>query len=561
MDIVILDLEWNASYSRRRRGYINEIIEFGAVKCNEKLEVLDRFTSFVKPQVGKRINSIISDLTSITDENLTDGLAFMQVVSRFRKWAGECVVVTWGTSDILALIDNCRYFSGDMHVPFLSYYCDLQSYVDFKLKLGGKEQIGLSRAAEELGLDIGGLELHRALDDSELTLDVLRSIYELETIKDFVEKCDDEFYKKITFKTSYISNLNHPLIKRSHFKFSCPECGSGTERQTPWQLKNRSYRAELKCKKCGHRFIGRLIFKEKYEGLNVNKKTFPVSIIEKPRAAKPDSIGNMRLDIAENGVGLLRFNAFDEHSTLLEHAFSTRIGGVSAGEFAALNLGFGRGDKEENVTRNYELYAEALKQDKASFVTGAQDHNVNIRRVGSEEKGLGVWRKYETESIDGLCTNEKGVMLTIYCADCVPLYYIDPVNKAIGFAHAGWKGTAADMAGEMIRRMSKEFGSKPEDLIIGIGPSICKSCFEVDEPVAKVFMDIEDSGKFVEDTQNGKFHVDLWECNRQFMLKAGAKAENITIGGVCTMEESDLVFSHRKTRGRRGSNAGIMCLR
>ena len=119
MDIVILDLEWNGTYSRRLKGYINEIIEFGAVKCGPDLSEKSTFSCFVKPQVAKHISSTIQSLTSITDENLTGGMPFMQAVSRFKRWAGDCVVMTWGTSDILTLIENCRYFSGDGRVPFL----------------------------------------------------------------------------------------------------------------------------------------------------------------------------------------------------------------------------------------------------------------------------------------------------------------------------------------------------------------------------------------------------------------------------------------------------------
>ena len=137
MDIVILDLEWNGTYSRRLKGYINEIIEFGAVKCGPDLSEKATFSCFVKPQVAKHISSTISTLTSITDETLTGGATFMQAVSRFKRWAGDCVVMTWGTSDILTLIENCRYFSGDEHVPFLSRYCDLQVFAQDRMGLGG----------------------------------------------------------------------------------------------------------------------------------------------------------------------------------------------------------------------------------------------------------------------------------------------------------------------------------------------------------------------------------------------------------------------------------------
>ena len=110
MNFVILDLEWNGTYSRRLKGFMNEIIEFGAVKVDECLHVLDTFDALVRPQVGKKISGKIKTLTNITNEELANGLQFMQVMSRFRKWMGDAVLMTWGTSDILALIENSRYF-------------------------------------------------------------------------------------------------------------------------------------------------------------------------------------------------------------------------------------------------------------------------------------------------------------------------------------------------------------------------------------------------------------------------------------------------------------------
>ena len=132
---VILDLEWNGTYSRRIKGFINEIIEFGAVKVNESLEILDTFEALVRPQVGKKISGKIRTLTSITNEELEGGLQFMQVSSRFRKWMGGAVLLTWGTSDILTLIENCRYFCGSQRIPFLDTYVDLQAYCQHQYTL------------------------------------------------------------------------------------------------------------------------------------------------------------------------------------------------------------------------------------------------------------------------------------------------------------------------------------------------------------------------------------------------------------------------------------------
>ena len=287
MDIVILDLEWNGTYSRRLKGYINEIIEFGAVKCGPDLSEKSTFSCFVKPQVAKHISSTIQSLTSITDENLTGGMPFMQAVSRFKRWAGDCVIMTWGTSDILTLIENCRYFSGDEHVPFLARYCDLQVFAQDRMGLGRREQVGLSRAAELLGLDVSGMDHHRALDDSRMTLAILRKVYDSRAIAPYIDRCDGEFYRRVTFKTTYICDIHSPLVEKSHLRFPCPKCGEESRRLTRWNLKNKSFRADFRCTRCGHLFGGRLTMKQKYEGLTVNKKTFPLPDIQAPRKATP----------------------------------------------------------------------------------------------------------------------------------------------------------------------------------------------------------------------------------------------------------------------------------
>ena len=533
------------------------MIEFGAVKCGDDLEQKETFSGFVKPQVTKHISALVSDLTSITDETLTDGMTFMQAVSKFRKWAGDSLILTWGPADILALIENCRYFSGSGEVPFLSSYCDLQQYAQGQLELKETGQLGLSKAAELLGLDVSGMEHHHALDDSLMALEILRKIYQKDALRRLVSVCDEEFYRRITFKTTYICDLNDPQVQKNHLRFACPKCGGESRRTTRWSLKNRGFRAEFRCKSCGHEFAGRLTIKQKYEGLTVNKKTYPLPVIEAPRAAEPGHLGNMRLDIAEN-VGLLRFPALEDCRTV-NAVFSTRIGGVSEKEFAAMNLGFGRGDSEENVAENYRRFCRAAGFDPESLVAGAQDHHVNIRRVSGSQKGIGIWREKDMESIDGLCTDEPGVTLVIYCADCVPLYFVDEAHHAIGLAHAGWRGTAAGMAQVMAERLAQEFGTRPEELLVAIGPSICKECFEVDEPVAAEFLVLPESEYFVTGPEeSGKYHVDLWECNRRFLLRAGVLPEHITVGNVCTMCESDLLFSHRKTRGHRGSNCAMM---
>lgn len=563
--IAILDLEWNAAYSGRRRGYINEIIEFGAVKCGPDLRPIGKFTCFVRPQVGRHLNTLVTDLTKITDEDLDlEGVPFLTAVGRFRRWLGECLLMTWGQSDILTLIDNCEYFSGDGHVPFLTSYCDLQRYVQEALGLGTAEQTGLEKAAELLELDLSELSQHRALDDSLIALEILRKVRDRLDPSPYIQSCDAEFYRRVTFRTSHVRDLHDPRVRPEHLRLLCPRCGGKSARTSRWSQHNRAFAAAFRCRECGLRFEGRVTIKQKYEGLAVSKRTVPLPVIEKPRGAAPGIIGGMSLEI-NNGVGVLRFPALGDID-LVTHAFSTRIGGVSSREFAAMNLGYGRGDPEENVEENYRRFAAAGGFVPEGMVCGCQVHKTDIRRVGEKERGIGIWRSNDCDSADGLITDTPGVTLVVFAADCVPVYFIDPEHKAIGLAHAGWRGAAAGMPAVMVRRMKSEFGTDPEKLITAIGPSICKDCFEVDEPVAREFLKLPESESFVSGPRERpgdggvKYQVDLWECCRRSLLSAGVLPEHIAVGGVCTMENSDLLFSHRKTRGQRGSNCAMLMI-
>ena len=213
MNFVILDLEWNGTYSRRLKGFMNEIIEFGAVKVDECLHVLDTFDALVRPQVGKKISGKIKTLTNITNEELANGLQFMQVMSRFRKWMGDAVLMTWGTSDILALIENSRYFCGSERIPFLKQYVDLQSYCEQMLHYDATKQMGLSTSAQLLGINEEDIAHHRAMDDSMLSLRCLQKLYQKEALVPFIQDArTDAFYEKITFKTMIICDLTNPLI-------------------------------------------------------------------------------------------------------------------------------------------------------------------------------------------------------------------------------------------------------------------------------------------------------------------------------------------------------------
>lgn len=262
-----------------------------------------------------------------------------------------------------------------------------------------------------------------------------------------------------------------------------------------------------------------------------------------------------------SGVAFLTFPAF-ETLGFLRHAFSTRLGGVSEREFSAMNLNFGRGDKEENVRENFCRFCAAAGFDPQTLVASAQDHHTTVRRVDASHRGTGVWKPRDRQSVDGLITDAPNVTLVTYYADCVPLFFADPVHRAVGLAHAGWRGTVAKMGEVMVKRMEEAFGTDPRDLFAAVGPSIGPCCFEVDAPVAEEFYRLEElhPREFVTEKPGGKFMVDLWETNRRILLRSGIPENQISVAKLCTKCNSDWLFSHRATGGKRGGMAAMICI-
>lgn len=274
---------------------------------------------------------------------------------------------------------------------------------------------------------------------------------------------------------------------------------------------------------------------------------------------KPE--GNMKLHRGE--VPFLYYPAL-EKTGLVRHGFSTRLGGVSQGIFSSMNLSFTRGDREEDVRENYRRIGNALSILSEQMVCSDQTHTTNVVCGGEEDCGKGVTRPREWKDVDGMITDCPGVALTTFYADCVPLYFLDPVHRAIGLSHSGWKGTAGKMGKVTVEKMGEAFGSKPEDLIAAIGPSICQDCYEVSADVAEQFAAIF-PGKIQEKIfyrkENGKYQLNLWEANLQILLEAGIPRSRILLPGICTCCNPNLLFSHRASGGKRGNLAAFLMLR
>lgn len=261
-------------------------------------------------------------------------------------------------------------------------------------------------------------------------------------------------------------------------------------------------------------------------------------------------------------VPYLTYNSLSEIN-FINHAFSTRLGGVSEGEFTSMNLAFNRGDNPESVTENYKRICKSAGFDFNSLTASAQDHNTFVRAVTSENKGVGIYKPRDLQSVDALVTNEKGVTLVTYYADCTPLFFVDTKKKAIGLAHAGWRGTVGRIGEKVVNKMTELYGTNPSDIVAAIGPAISVCCYEVDKPCADNFYALADldSSRFVFPKENGKYMIDLLETNRQILVAAGVKNENITISDICTNCNSELLWSHRATKGKRGTMSAFMCIK
>ena len=253
-----------------------------------------------------------------------------------------------------------------------------------------------------------------------------------------------------------------------------------------------------------------------------------------------------------------------ENTGIVKHGFSTRMGGVSEGVCSTMNLSFSRGDDENAVRENFKRMANALGVEEDSFVFSQQTHATNVRKVTLDDKGKGITRQLDYQDVDGLVTDVPGLCLSTFYADCVPLYFVDPVKKAIGLSHSGWRGTVGKIGAVTVQKMREEYGSKPEDIIAAIGPSICQDCYEVSEDVIVEFQNNFDEKYWKElyyRKENGKYQLNLWKANEIVLAEAGILKEHIAVTNLCTCCNSEVLFSHRASNGKRGNLAAFMALK
>lgn len=273
--------------------------------------------------------------------------------------------------------------------------------------------------------------------------------------------------------------------------------------------------------------------------------------------------GEVLTEQTKEGIVFFTFPLLEE-TGMVVHGFSTRMGGVSTGKYESLNFTFTRGDNPEHVMENYRRMANALGVDRNRMVLSYQTHTTNVRKVTEADAGKGIKKERDYQDVDGLITDVPGVTLVTFYADCVPLYFLDPVRQAIGLSHSGWRGTVNRMGEITVEAMTKAYGTRPEDVLACIGPSICQDCYEVGAEVAEKFRAAfhpSVCSQILKENENGNYQLDLWRANEEVLLESGIRPEHIQITDICTHCNPDYLFSHRACGNERGNLAAFLCLR
>ena len=285
MQYVIMDLEWNNTYSKKMAGFINEIIEIGAVKLDEDFNNIDELSLIIRSQIGRKLRGSVKKLTNLTNDDISSGIPFTKAFSMFRNWIGkdeDTVIITWGDSDIRVLLENYSYFNGIKVIPFLRHYCDLQYYYQRNNPANPGRQVSLVDAARECGIDTEQYTHHRALGDSLLTADIFEVIYDRERFHKEVSECNDEFYGRLLYKAKVIKNIESPLVDKKRLEHRCDSCGELCKIIVPWKFSCQYFRAVFYCRNCDITYSVRVRFKKLYDKVDYKKV---VTVLDNEEAA------------------------------------------------------------------------------------------------------------------------------------------------------------------------------------------------------------------------------------------------------------------------------------
>jgi inhibitor of KinA sporulation pathway (predicted exonuclease) len=283
---IIFDLEWNNVYNYAVNGYMNEIIEIGAVKLDEQLNIVDTFKQLVKPENFKRLSSRCKSLTKITNEEIKEnGIPFDRAIRDFARWSeGEkSVFLSWSNSDLYVLTHNFKNVLGTLKINFMTRYCDAQKYCMSFLDRNDNNQISLANCAEIMQIDVDTEKLHRALADCYLTAECVKKVFDKDKLKSFTSVCDSSFFERLMYKPYYITEPKSSLFDLSKVEIKCPVCDSTMKPIKKFESVNKTFRGPVKCCNCKKAYWAYIRAKKTYDEVIVSVSTVEMN---KKRAKK-----------------------------------------------------------------------------------------------------------------------------------------------------------------------------------------------------------------------------------------------------------------------------------
>lgn len=280
MNYIIFDLEWNNAYSYAKKGFMNEIIEIGAVKLNERLEIVDTFKQLILPKITKKLSGRCKSLTNITNEELKqNGIPFADAIKDFSRWSrGDGnVFMSWSNSDLYVLTNNYQTFLGNLNINFITKYCDAQKYCMYFIERENNNQISLADCGEAFGIKIDTDKLHRALTDCYLTAECLKKVFDKDKLQNYIHDCDNSFFERLIYKPYLITKPVTDLFDVYKQELLCPVCKSKMVRLKDFECVNKSFRCPTKCKKCGITYWTTVRAKKTYDTVDVHQRSIEMN--------------------------------------------------------------------------------------------------------------------------------------------------------------------------------------------------------------------------------------------------------------------------------------------
>lgn len=295
MHYVILDMEWDGAYHKQHKRFVNQILQIGAVKLDEKFNIIDIFDVTIRSDISKRVSKRFVELTGITKEMMLNGISLSQAVKKYNEWLGDnTVTITWSNSDLYTIAENEKFLLENQKFK-IQKYLDLQKFIEGELRILGhelKSQISLGHAAELLGITTENYDLHTAKDDSLLCAALLKKHYNAPAFESLIRDTEDpEFYRQLYFKPYYISRINDERIQKDTQIFYCEKCENTLKRTSKWKYHNGWFNANFVCNDCGKKFVCRVSYKQTFEKLVVKRRILEPKV--KPQEENDDAVQPM----------------------------------------------------------------------------------------------------------------------------------------------------------------------------------------------------------------------------------------------------------------------------